>query len=305
MIICTYNNVDRVSKCLRSVFRQTYKHFDCIVVDDNSTDGTAQNVSEHFPEVRVCEKPVNTGPAQSRNIGASISDSDYLVFLDSDIELEKDWIKKQVAILDKDDYIAVSGGKLLYKDHPDKINSAGGWMSRLGFASDDGRDLNKNECSIPHYVPYLCSAACIVRNSDFKFINGFDDSYFYPHEDADFCWRIWITGKQVYYDPNTIAYHDVGATTNNMKHKAAYHATKNRILTIMKNYRWYNVLLYLPIHMAIVCFAIVKPPTLARISGIIWPFWNIDKVINKRRIIQNLRKTKDRDIIRMFSWRIR
>ena len=85
VIIPTYNYAHFIREAIESVLAQTYRHFEIIVVDDGSTDGTADVVSQ-FPDVRYIYQP-NQGTAAARNAGVLCSQANYLVFLDADDRL--------------------------------------------------------------------------------------------------------------------------------------------------------------------------------------------------------------------------
>ena len=86
VVIPTFNRHGVLSKALASVFAQTYRPIEVIVVDDCSTDGTVQLLSiSDFPEpVRIVTSTANRGPAAARNAGIELATGQYIAFLDSD-----------------------------------------------------------------------------------------------------------------------------------------------------------------------------------------------------------------------------
>ncbi len=83
VIIPTYNRRDYVLEAVRSVVEQTYPAHEIIVVDDGSTDGTAEALRAAFPDVKVLEQP-NRGPSLARNAGLAAASGDWVAFLDDD-----------------------------------------------------------------------------------------------------------------------------------------------------------------------------------------------------------------------------
>ncbi|MDP4039343.1 MAG: glycosyltransferase family A protein [Candidatus Pacearchaeota archaeon] len=96
VIVTTYNNIDVIENCLKSIKNQTFKDFELIVVDENSADGT-QKIAK-----RYANQFINKGNerCQKRNIGAEYSKSDYLFFIDSDMELPSKIIQEIHKLLD-------------------------------------------------------------------------------------------------------------------------------------------------------------------------------------------------------------
>ena len=85
IIIPTFNRAHLIVETLDSVLAQTYSNWECIVVDDGSTDGTREML-EAFPQV-IYHYQSNAGVCTARNKGAEIATGDWLIFLDSDDEL--------------------------------------------------------------------------------------------------------------------------------------------------------------------------------------------------------------------------
>jgi GT2 family glycosyltransferase len=305
LIICTYNNEDIISECLDSIQKQSYKGFETIVVDDNSKDTTRELILRNYPEIKLVAKKKNTGPSISRNIGAQKAKGDFLVFMDSDVILDKDWLQKQIAFMEKHPDIGICGSLLVYKYDATIVNSAGGWISKTGFSSDFGRDKRlADQFRISRKVPFVCSAACIVRKDAFHAADGFDEDYFYPHEDTDLCWKMLVLGYGVYYNGDVLAVHSCGHTVRHMSDRVAFHVTKNRIVSMLKNYSFSNVLLYVPLHTFIMLIYSLKSPRMPKIKGLIWVLKNWNYVMKKRKIIQSKRRRSDYEITQLFSNRL-
>lgn len=292
VIVFTYNNEDIIDKCLRSVRKQSYKNFSCTVVDDDSDDKTVEIIRKRYPWVKIVRKEKNTGPTESRNIGIRKTKNKFIAMLDSDVELSKDWLKEQMKLM-KDETTGIVGSKLLFPNG--KINSAGGCITRLGFGFD-------RKSSDQEQVSYLCSAAWLMKRMVADRIGFFDKAYFYPHEDTDFCWRASLAGFKLIYNPKATAIHMSGKTTKKMAKRVAFHVTKNRIRSILKNYEFKNILKYLPLHIILVFFDILfRGNRLAKARGLTWNIMNIGDTMKRRKEVQSTRKVSDKDVMKLFS----
>ena len=99
VIIPTYNRSNTIEKCLDSVFNQTYKVNEIIVVDDCSTDNTIDILNLYKDQITILQTVNNSGAQSARNIGIKAAKSEWIAFLDSDDEWLSDKIEKQISAL--------------------------------------------------------------------------------------------------------------------------------------------------------------------------------------------------------------
>ena len=93
VIIANYRGEDLLPSCLDSVVGQVVDFpFEIIVVDDNSDDASVELVASRYPQVEVVVNRRNKGPAAAKNIGASAANSEFIAFLDNDVELDPNWL---------------------------------------------------------------------------------------------------------------------------------------------------------------------------------------------------------------------
>ncbi len=95
VIIPTFNRADRLQKALDSVFAQTFRDFECILVDDGSTDET-EKIFSSLPSVNYLKVPGNRGVSHARNLGIEQARGAYICFLDSDDRWEKEKLERQI-----------------------------------------------------------------------------------------------------------------------------------------------------------------------------------------------------------------
>ena len=115
MVVVTHNDLEKLVGCLRSLAEQEYPEAatEIVVVDDGSTDGTADALRKDFPGVRVISKP-NEGADVSRNRGIAESTGEFITFIDSDCVALPDWLTRMVGrLVDEPD--AVVGGRVLHR----------------------------------------------------------------------------------------------------------------------------------------------------------------------------------------------
>ena len=99
VVIPAYNAADYLEKTIESVLNQTLKDFECLVIDDGSTDGTAEWIKATYPNVRLVRCEVNRGSASVRNDGIRLATGKFIAFIDSDDEWKPAFLETQVKAL--------------------------------------------------------------------------------------------------------------------------------------------------------------------------------------------------------------
>lgn len=183
VLIPTWNRKETLSKNLEGVYHSTYKDLEVLVVDNGSTDGTAELVRERFPAARIIRSDVNQGPVRARNIGLKQVRGDFVVFLDDDCCLEFNAIEKMVSVFDRD----ASIGAVAFK-----ITS----MSTGETLTKDCQYACKN----------LWTGASGIRREIVDKIGGFTKFAFAHGDEFDYSVRIHDLGFRIHYDPSIEAF---------------------------------------------------------------------------------------------------
>jgi GT2 family glycosyltransferase len=105
ILILNYNGLKYVDKCLASILRTNYSNFEIIFIDNASIDGSCEYVERRYGDnlhLKIIKNERNYGFAKGNNIGARYAKGDYLVFLNVDTEVEPDWLRELVRLMDSD-----------------------------------------------------------------------------------------------------------------------------------------------------------------------------------------------------------
>ena len=213
IIIPVYNKLDFTLRCLKSIQDNPSKaSAEIIVLDDASQDDTPK-VLPTISGVRYIRNRENLGFLRSCNRAAAESRGEYLVFLNNDTQVQKDWVDNMLAVFERYERVGVVGAKLVYPDG--RLQEAGGLIWRdasgLNFGRDD--DPDKPEYNYVRETDY-CSAACImIKAALFNDLNGFDE-LFAPayYEDTDLAFKVRQSGYKVLYQPASRVIHFEGGT---------------------------------------------------------------------------------------------
>jgi len=211
IIIPVYNKWRYTLNCLKSVAENTADDYEVIVVDDASTDKTAEILAA-VKNLRVVTNDQNMGFVESCNRGARASKGKYILFLNNDTMVTKDWLPPLLEVIKRQDVGAV-GSKLVYPDGT--LQEAGGivWNDATGCNYGRGDDWDKPEYSYLREVDYCSGASLMVKRELFEKIGGFDEQFKPGYcEDTDLCFSLRTLGYKVMFQPMSVVVHFEGVT---------------------------------------------------------------------------------------------
>ena len=240
IVILNWNGKALLQQFLPSVIK--YSDDAIIYVADNaSTDDSVSFVSEHFPKVQLIQNTENGGYAKGYNDALKYVEEPIYCLLNSDIEVTENWLQPIITEFNSD--TAIIQPKILdYKNKAyfEYAGAAGGFIDKYGYPFCRGRIFDTIEEDKSQYndtkTIFWASGACFfIRNSVFKELNGFDESYFAHMEEIDLCWRAFNTNYNTKYVGTSTVYHVGGATLSNTSPKKAYLNFRNSLFTLVKN----------------------------------------------------------------------
>ncbi|MFB6345488.1 MAG: glycosyltransferase family 2 protein [bacterium] len=226
VLVITHNRKEELEQCLKSVRRQNYPAVEIIVVDNNSTDGTATMIREQFSEVEYVGLEENRG-IEARNFGADQAQGDVIVTLDDDSELpSRDVLDRIVEIFRRNSDLGAAGFRIIDAEGEEEP-----WF--VWPYEGDGRNGYKS----PTFL--TCGAA--IRPEMFERTGGFWGPYFIYVEERDFATRIIASGSEIRYFPSiTVIHHRSG--TGRGQGRFLYYVTRNTIWYIWRNFPLFHAI---------------------------------------------------------------
>jgi GT2 family glycosyltransferase len=311
--IVTHNNQKTIGGCLKSLQKQTFKDFRTIVVDNHSSDKTLTFV-ENF-KIPVIRNTENLGYAAAQNQALELSQSRYVLTLNSDVFLDKNCLRFLVSAMEKKGKRVGSANAKLYRldRWPRKsslIDSAGLFIQR-----------NRRQGLLFENQPAACcptavrpifgpdGAAAFYRRAmleDIK-IEGeyFDEDFFMQKEDIDVAWRAQLFGWQSIFVPKALAYHLRAFRPGQRKNVSSdlrRLGIRNRYYLIIKNdllKHFLKDLVPIMIYDLEILFYILlfeQKSLFAYLSLL----KNLGKLFTKRKIIQARRRVSDSQMRKWF-----
>ena len=238
VIVVNYNGKHFLKRCLESLTAQTYPkdRREVILVDNGSSDGSAEYVASNFPWVRIVRASTNWGFAKGNNIGLQYARGDLIALLNNDAVAEPAWLSAMTRGLQRDPAIGGVTSKILFLRQPGVINSAGLDLYRDGRGGDRGfRQPDHGQFDEPTEVFGACGASMLVRRAMIDDVGFFDESFGMYYEDLDLAWRGRLRGWRFHYTPDAIVHHVHCGTSGEWSPFFLYHVERNRVFASVKN----------------------------------------------------------------------
>lgn len=187
VVICVYNEENYISACLKALLDQTYRDFEAIIVDDHSTDNTAEIIRGFRDErIRYVANEKRLGHIRSRNKGLRLCHGEYVFTTDADCTVMQDWIEQGMKTFEQNDCAAVEGV--------------------IHYVSKEYRPtfsdyVMKNERPGNFMTGNMAYVTTVVLD-----VGGLDEKYTY-HSDRNLALRIMRANGRICFNPDMIVYH--------------------------------------------------------------------------------------------------
>ena len=294
VVIVNWNGRRYLERCLSSVVNQTYPHFEVILVDNGSTDGSVEFVSRTFPRVRLIANAENMGFAAGSNMGIEVAKGDYIATLNNDAQADRTWLEELVRPMEADERVGMCASKMLFYHQPQLINSAGISLDKVGIAWDRKLGEPETEGERLQEVFGPCAGAALYRRRMLEEVGLFDEDFFCYLEDVDLAWRARLRGWRSLYVPGAKVYHLHSATSGEGSPFKGYFRGRNKVWTIIKNYPNPHLLLWSPLivlyDLGSVLFALLAGGALSPLRGRIGSLRGLPLMLSKRFRIQRGRR---------------
>lgn len=294
VIIPNWNGKELLEDCLKSLQNQTSNNFEVILVDNNSTDNSISFVTENFPQVKIIRLNKNYGFARAINEGVKASSAEYVILLNNDTSVDKNWIKSLVECADKYKEIISVNSKLLNFYNRKIIDGVGILINEVGQARSIGwneKDLGQYEKE--EYIFGATGGASLFKRKEFLKLGGFNENYFMYSEEVDFAFRAQFAGFKSLYCPKALVFHKHKATSKKLPNHIEYWQFRNMTMTIIKDfpsfllfkkYRWLKILL---VNLNTVFYQLKKGYLWPPIAANFWILINLPKLLSERKSIQS------------------
>jgi GT2 family glycosyltransferase len=294
IVIVSWNGRQHLETCLAGVAAQTGVASETILVDNGSSDGTAEFVRERFPWVRLVQLPENLGFAGGNNAGVRHARGRYVALLNNDTSADPGWLRALLSGVDEGTGYVLTTSRIVYMHDPEVIDSAGDGLLRWGGAFKRHHGEAASAATVTEEVFGVCGAACLMPKAVFDELGGFDEDFFASHEDVDLSYRARLRGYRCRYVTNAVVRHVGSATLGTVSPFSVFHGQRNLEWVYVKDTPVSLLVRTLPGH---VVYDIAAAVHFARI-GMLRPyirakaaaFAGLPRMLGKRAAIQRGRR---------------
>ncbi len=301
VVILNWNGKAMLEQWLGTVVEHTLvgkADVEVVVADNGSTDGSLEYVRGCYSQtVRCLDLGRNHGFAGGYNLALSQVRAEYVVLLNSDVEVTPGWLDTLTDFLDAHPGVAGCQPKILdvkRRDHFEHAGAAGGFIDSLGYPFCRGRVMETVEQDYGQYDTVIdvfwATGACLcVRLDAFNEVGGLDDRFFAHMEEIDLCWRLHHKGYRMVCLPGSTVYHLGGGTLNKSNPHKTFLNFRNNLLMLYKNLPderlWYVMIMrcFLDYLSALNLWMSGKSADAMAVLGARRAFWRMRKLVQLQR----------------------
>jgi GT2 family glycosyltransferase len=233
VVVVTWQGRHLLGPCLDSLRDQTADH-GVLVVDNASTDGTAEFVTRSYPEVALVVAPRNEGFAGGVARALESVTTPFLALLNNDATADAGWLAALLAHADAHPEAAAVTSRLLLTEPAGVLNNAGVLLLDTGYGADRGLGEPATAYPDPGEVFGLSGGAALLRTDVVRNVGGMPERFFLYYEDTDLSWRLRLAGWTVRYEPRAVVHHAHSATADQSSESFAFHNERNRLLALVR-----------------------------------------------------------------------
>ncbi len=307
VIIVLYNSLSDLPRLLPALIDSLSPEDELILVDNASQDGCADWVERNYPNIALVRSKINLGFGGGNNLGVESARGEYLVFLNPDTDVDRDWLNALLKGFSLYPDTGMTTSKILLLDDHERINTCGNNLHISGLTLCRGMGQASGKFTAVEETDAVSGAAFAMRRDLFHQLGGYDASFFLYMEDTDLSLRVRLAGWCILHIPDSRIYHQYRLRFGPQK---TYYQERNRYLMWLKTLKWGSLLALIPVfilaEMVTWGFVILRDRShlgnKPRAYG--WVIRNWNAIMAGRKQVQGLRRIKDRALLKHTTFRL-
>jgi GT2 family glycosyltransferase len=232
-IVVNWNGAAYLEECLHSLLNQTYAPFEVIVVENGSTDGSAE-ILKRFVGVQIIQNDSNRGFGPANNQALLCAKGELIAFVNNDSVLDRTWLANMILPFENPK-TGMCAGKTLSYFQRDIIDNTGHLLYWDGVNRGRGR-MQKDEGQFDsvHVALFPSGCACVFRAKTLREIGYFDEDFYLYGDDTEIGLRARLAGWDCSFVPFDVAYHRYSGSTDQYDPMKFYYVERNRLWVALK-----------------------------------------------------------------------
>jgi GT2 family glycosyltransferase len=305
VIVVNYNAGPLLQRCIDALAEQTEPDFEAIIVDNGSSDASADSLSLPDTRFHLRRMGTNLGFAAANNKGAEDCEAGWIATLNPDAEPRPDWLKELRRATLRHRGVRMFGSTQLDMSRPERVDGFGDVYSIFGTA---WRGASGSAASaLPaddREVFSPCAAAALYARATFQAAGGFDEGFFCYLEDVDLGFRLRLRGGRCIQVRRAEILHAGSAITGSGDF-FLFHTQRNRFWAMVKNLPLALLMLALPLQIIVVPVAVLRRgrgKRLAALKGVLAGLRGLPRAFSERREVQRHRVIGTAEVARLLVW---
>jgi GT2 family glycosyltransferase len=237
VVVVNWNRRELLRACLESLARQRDAEFETIVVDNGSTDASAE--AAEAAGARVIRNTENRGFCAANNQGIAAARGDFIALLNNDAEAEPGWLAEMQRACSSRPEVGMAACKVLVWGDPHRSDKAGHLIFPDGQNRGRGSGaLDRGQFDREEEVLWPDGCAAMYRRTMLDQTGGFDEDFFAYGDDAELGLRARLAGWKCIYTPRAVVRHHRGATMGKDSARRLELIERNRVLLALKLFPW-------------------------------------------------------------------
>ncbi len=238
IVILNWNGLEDTKICLEHVQKLDYPNTEIVVVDNGSSKDNKDYLAK-FPGIIYIDNPTNRGFTGGHIDGLAHCSGDFIVLLNNDAVIQKDYITKALAHFENPDVAVVGGRAYWWNDDAPLLDTSNPFYSyqEVDQYSGEARMLS-GDYGVPQVVNNVSGSCVMVRRSTIDELGYLYDRFFAYFEETDLFARVKRAGYTVLYDPELHIWHRNGASSgaSSGSHFFYYQIFRNRFIFAVRNF---------------------------------------------------------------------
>ena len=278
VLLVTWNRKNDILETIRSIYAQDYPHFEIVVVDNGSIDGTVESLRQEFPDIKSIALDKNVGISMGRNVGIAAAKGDIIFCLDSDASPAPDAISNLVKKFDAAPDIGVINSKIV-NAYSKVMDGGPGWVySEKQKEKQDTEFLSWN----------FSEGGAAIRKQVIDQVGPFWDRLFFGCEGQELALRVWDAGYKILYYPSSIVYHRASEQQRVANKERDYLFFRNTLYIYIARYPWWMFMLLTPLKIGAVFIRFAKRKYLSLAFKALREVWDgLPLLLKERKPIKN------------------